>query len=62
MSCSHCHEMNLIRQQAGRCVPTACRNCDRRADVPRSECDCKLCRPTVQQLQQEAWSDQVGEE
>jgi hypothetical protein len=40
VSCSWCHEANEVRR--GKKV--YCRNCGHRGDVPRVQCDCRVCR------------------
>lgn len=40
ISCSWCHELNPVGQKK-------CDNCDHRADLPRSLCDCRRCRNRI---------------
>jgi hypothetical protein len=42
VSCSWCHHLNGLDDPA----VLHCAACGHRVDLPRSECDCSLCRPT----------------
>jgi hypothetical protein len=55
-SCSWCHAMNVIGETAcglEMIRPCHCKACGHRADVPRCECDCKVCREGVKPLTKE---------
>jgi hypothetical protein len=58
VSCSWCHETNEVR--CGRKV--YCWNCGHRGDVPRIDCDCRVCEIVTELLhgKRESRMKQVG--